>query len=65
MKDASKGVSLATGLTAFTRTPNGASSTAIVLVAVFIQPFELLYQFKFGLGDTPAVEAILSIEPLP
>ena len=55
----------ATGLIAFTRMPKGASSTAMVLVAVFIQPFELLYQFRLGRGDTPAVDAIFKIAPAP
>ena len=45
--------------------PKGASSTAIVLVAVFIQPFEALYQFRLGRGETPAVEATLRIVPRP
>ena len=41
----------------------GASSTAIVLVAVIIHPFVALYQFKLGLGESPAVDAMLRIEP--
>ena len=64
MKEVRSGVSPATGFSAFTRTPKGASSTAIVRVAVFTQPFELLYQFKFGRGETPAVEAMFKITPL-
>ena len=62
-KDLSKGVSPATGASALTRTLYGASSTAMVLVAVIIHPFEALYQFRLGLGEIPAVEAMLSIEP--
>ena len=58
------GVSPATGLTTFTLIPNGASSTAIVFDARIIQPFDELYQFRFGLGDTPAVLAIFNITPL-
>ena len=65
MKLARSGVSPATGLTAFTRTPYGASSTAIARVAVIIQPLEALYQLRFGRGDTPAVEAMFRIQPLP
>ena len=63
MKLASNGVSPATGLSALTRMLNGANSTAMALVAVIIQPFEALYQFKLGLGDTPAVEAIFKMAP--
>ncbi len=43
MKVFNNGVSPATGLSAFTRMPNGASSTAIALVAVIIQPLDALY----------------------
>ena len=35
------------------------------LVAVFTQPFELLYQLRFGLGLSPAVEDTFRIAPLP
>src|SRR5436190_24315485 len=42
------GVSPATGLSAFTRMPKGASSTAIERVAVITQPFDALYQVRFG-----------------
>jgi len=45
--------------------PTDASSTAIVLVAVIIQPFDALYQFSHGRGLTPAVEATFRIAPLP
>ena len=37
----------------------------MVLVAVIIQPLEALYQFSRGRGDSPAVEAMLRIAPLP
>jgi hypothetical protein len=63
MKDLSSGVSPATGLMALTRTPDGASSTAIDLVAVIIQPLEELYQLRRGRGLTPAVEATLRMAP--
>ena len=43
----SSGVSPATGFSAFTRSPKGASSTAIHRVAVITQPFEALYQVRF------------------
>ena len=65
MKLASSGVSPATGFSALTRTPAGASSIAIALVAVFIQPFEALYQLSRGRGETPAVEATFRIAPAP
>ena len=64
MKLFSSGVSPATGFSALTRTPWGASSTAIALVAVIIQPFEALYQLRLGRGLTPAVEAMLRIAPV-
>src|ERR1700761_8578721 len=63
MKVASIGVSPATGLMAFTRTPKGASSTAIDRVAAIIQPLEALYQARFGRGLTPPVEAMLRMAP--
>jgi len=63
MKVLSSGVSPATGLMALTRMLSGASSTAMVRVAVIIQPLEALYQFRRGRGDTPAVEATLRIAP--
>src|ERR1700727_29942 len=63
MKVASNGVSPATGLIAFTRMPNGASSTAMARVAVIIQPLEALYQVRLGLGLMPPVEAMLRITP--
>ena len=65
MKDFRSGVSPATGQSAFTRTPKGASSTAIALVAVIIQPLEALYQLSFGRGLRPAVEAMLRMAPAP
>ena len=34
------------------------------MVAVIIQPFDALYQFKLARGLIPAVEATLSIEPI-
>ena len=43
------------GIEALTRMPNGASSTAMARVAVMTQPFEALYQVRFGRGLTPAV----------
>src|SRR5688500_1522359 len=64
MKVFSNGVSPATGLIAFTRTPNGASSTAIDLVAVTLQPFDALYQLSRGRGLTAAVEATLRMAPV-
>ena len=64
MKDARSGVSPATGASAFTRMPEGASSTAIASVAVIIQPLEALYQLRRGRGETPAVEATLRIAPV-
>ena len=63
MKDFKSGVSPATGLIALTLIPTGASSTAMLLVAVIIHPFEALYQVRLGLGDIPAVEAIFKIIP--
>src|SRR5215469_14836862 len=63
MKVFSIGVSPATGLSAQTRMPNGASSTAIERVAVITQPFEALYQVRLARGLTPAVEAMLRIVP--
>ena len=62
-KDFRRGVSPATGAKEFTLILKGASSTAIALVAVIIHPFDALYQFRLGLGEIPAVEAILRIEP--
>ena len=62
--DFSRGVSPATGLMTFTLIPKGASSTAIVFDARIIHPFDELYQFRFGLGETPAVLAIFRITPL-
>src|SRR6516162_8348942 len=64
MKVLSIGVSPATGLSALTRMPNGASSTAIERVAVMTQPFDALYQVRLGRGLTPAVEAMLRIAPV-
>ena len=63
MKVANSGVSPATGLIALTLIPWRASSIAIVFVAVFIHPLDALYQFKFGRGEIPAVEAIFNITP--
>src|SRR5690349_23999332 len=63
MKVLSNGVSPATGLMALTRTPSGASSTAIDLVAVTIQPLDALYQLSRGRGLTAAVDATLRIAP--
>ncbi len=65
MKEANKGVSPATGQIALTRMPSGASSIAIDLVAVTIQPFDALYQVRLALGLSAAVEAILTIAPAP
>ena len=65
MKLFKSGVSPATGQSALTRMPSGASSTAIVLVAVIIQPLDALYQFSRGRGLSPAVEAMLRIAPRP
>ena len=65
MKLASSGVSPATGHRAFTRTPRGASSTAMDLVALIIHPLEALYQFRLGRGLIPAVEAMFRIAPVP
>src|SRR4029079_7600142 len=57
------GVSPATGLSAQTRMPNGASSTAIERVAVITQPLLALYQVRLGRGLTPAVDAMLRMMP--
>ena len=62
-KDLRRGVSPATGANEFTLTLKGASSTAIVLVAVIIHPFEALYQFNLGLGERPAVDETFRIDP--
>ena len=59
----SMGVSPATGFSAFTRMPKGASSTAIARVAVMTQPLLALYQASRGRGLTPAVLAMLRITP--
>src|SRR4029077_20518489 len=59
----SSGVSPATGFSALTRMPDGASSTAMLRVAVMTQPFDELYQVRFGRGLTPAVDAIFRITP--
>lgn len=64
-KDFSSGVSPATGASAFTRTPDGANSTAMARVAVIIQPLEALYQLRLGRGLSPAVEATFRIAPAP
>ena len=63
MKVFSIGVSPATGLSATTRMPNGASSTAIARVAVIAQPLLALYQHSRGRGLTPAVDAMLRMTP--
>ena len=63
MKVLSSGVSPATGLSATTRMPKGASSTAIERVAVMTQPLLALYQVSRGRGLTPAVDAMLRITP--
>ena len=61
MKVLSSGVSPATGLSATTRMPKGASSTAMVRVAVMTQPLLALYQDKRGRGLTPAVLAMFKM----
>src|ERR1700742_183411 len=63
MKVLRSGVSPATGLSALTRMPSGASSTAIDFVAVTTQPLDALYQLSRGRGLTAAVEAMLRITP--
>ena len=63
MKVFSIGVSPATGFSATTRMPNGASSTAIERVAVMTQPLLALYQVSRGRGLTPAVLAMFRITP--
>ena len=63
MKVLSSGVSPATGLSATTRMPKGASSTAIARVAVITQPLLALYQLRRGRGLTPAVLAMLRMTP--
>src|SRR5438034_607611 len=50
MKVLSIGVSPATGLSAMTRMPNGASSTAIARVAVMTKPLLALYQHRRECG---------------
>ena len=57
INDFNKGVFPATGAIALTLILKGANSIAMALVAVIIQPLLALYQFNFGLGDKPAVEA--------
>src|SRR3569833_1858631 len=64
MKVFSRGVSPATGLMALTRMPSGASSTAIDLVAVTIQPLLALYQLSRGRGLIVAVEATFRMTPV-
>src|SRR5204862_8074408 len=59
----SSGVSPATGFSALTRMPKGASSTAIARVAVITQPLLALYQANRGRGLTPAVLAMFRITP--
>ena len=63
MNDFNNGVKPATGAIALTLTLNVASSIAIALVAVIIQPLLALYQFNLGLGHKPAVEATFKITP--
>ena len=63
IKDFNKGVFPATGAIALTLTLYGANYIAIAFVAVIIQPLLALYQFNFGLGDNPAVEATFKITP--
>src|SRR5258706_188462 len=65
MKLASSGVSPATGQSALTRILSGASSTAIALVKVIAAPLEPLYQTRPGRGRSPAVEAVLMMQPPP
>src|SRR5690349_1700574 len=60
----SRGVSPATGLMALTRMASGASSIAMDLVAVTIQPLLALYQLRRGRGLTAAVEATLRMAPV-
>ena len=61
INDFNNGVTPATGAIAFTLTLKGASSIAIAFVAVIIHPLLALYQFNFGLGDQPAVDATFKI----
>ena len=63
MKVFSSGVSPATGFSALTRMPKGASSTALARVAVMTQPLLALYQARRGRGLTPAVLAMLRMAP--
>ena len=63
INDFNNGVTPATGAIALTLTLYGASSTAIALVAVIIHPLLALYQFNFGLGDNPAVDATFKMTP--
>src|ERR1700704_2571538 len=63
MKVLSIGVSPATGFSATTRMPKGASSTAIERVAVMTHPLLALYQVSLGRGLTPAVLAMFRITP--
>lgn len=53
-----------TGQTELNRMPFGPYSTAIVLVALITAAFEALYQASPGRGRIPAVEAMLTKEPL-
>ena len=63
INDFNNGVNPATGAIAFTLTLCGANSIAIAFVAVIIHPLLALYQFNFGLGDKPAVDATFKIIP--
>ena len=60
--DAAK-VLIGPALIALILIPWRASSIAIVFVAVFIHPLDALYQFKFGRGETPAVDATFRKTP--
>ena len=58
-------VSPITGHSALTRIFRGASSTAMLLVAVIAAPLELLYQVRPGRGRNPAVDAVVRMTPPP
>ncbi len=58
-------VSPMTGLMALTRMFFDASSAAMDFVSVRAAPLVPLYQVRPGRGRTPAVDAVMMIEPPP
>ena len=51
------------GETAFTRMPRGARSFAAAFVSPITAAFEAEYAGMFGAPETPAIEAMFTIEP--